>query len=223
MVEPFYTVCRALHVGGGWTAFAAGTVALIAEKGGRRHIVAGRCFGLSMAIGVTAGILLSIFRPDIQTTLLLQGIVTLVFLATGYLAPRIGEQARGGFGLDRVLTAIGFLASLGLIHQGWLNLTPEEPVQFGVVMGAFGLWVTGSHAWWRGPAQPSRWRIEHLTAFLAAYTVSWSFIISLYIRVLPDAARVLIPAVGGVAGIVWARRRFGEPTPGPGLARTRAA
>ncbi len=215
MVEPFYTVCRVLHVGGGWLAFASGAVALGAAKGSRAHILAGRCFALSMAIGVTAGILLSIFRTDPQSTLLFQGIVALVFLATGYLAPRIGRQSRGSYRWDRALTAVGFLASLSLLRQGLLHATLQAPVQFGVVMGGFGLWVTGRHAWWRGPAQPSRWRVEHLTSFLAAYTVSWSFIIGLYVEALPAAARVLIPAAGGVAGIWWARRRFGEPALGP--------
>lgn len=211
MVEPFYRVCRVLHVGGGWLAFAAGSLAVAAVKGGRRHILAGRCYAVSMTIGVTAGILLSVFRTDLQITLLFQGIVTLAFLGTGYLAPRIGRQSRGSYRWDRVLTTVGLLASLGLLRQGLLHLTPREPVQFGVVMGAFGLWVTGSHAWWRVPAQLSRWRVEHLTSFLAAYTVSWSFIIGLYIEVLPRPARVLIPAAGGVLGIWWARRRFRAP------------
>jgi hypothetical protein len=173
-----------------------------------------------MTIGVTAGILLSVFRTDLQITLLFQGIVTLAFLGTGYLAPRIGRQSGGSYRWDRVLTAVGLLASLGLLRQGLLHLTPHEPVQFGVAMGAFGLWVTGSHAWWRMPAQLSRWRVEHLTSFLAAYTVSWSFIIGLYIEVLPRPARVLIPAAGGVLGISWARWRFRAPplTHGPAAA-----
>jgi hypothetical protein len=46
---------------------------------------------------------------------------------------------------------------------------------------------------------------------LAAYTVVWSFIFELYIRVvLPRAAQVLIPSIAGSAAILWARRRFGK-------------
>ena len=65
MPEPFYTVCRVLHVGGGWLAFAAAPLALLAVKGGRLHILAGRCFVLSMATGVAAALssLGSIGRP----------------------------------------------------------------------------------------------------------------------------------------------------------------
>jgi hypothetical protein len=46
---------------------------------------------------------------------------------------------------------------------------------------------------------------------LAAYTVIWSFIFELYIRVvLPRAAQVLIPSIVGSAAILWARRRYGR-------------
>jgi hypothetical protein len=220
MVEPFYTMCRVLHVGGGWLAFAAGPLTLGAVKGSRRHILAGRCFVLSMGTGVTAGVLLSVFRPQPQVTLLLLGLLALFFIATGYLAPGIGRGSRGGYRWDRALTVVGLLASLGLVYRGLLNVTLLAPVHIGVVMGGFGLWVAAGHARWRGPAEPARWRVEHLTSLLAAYTVTWSFIFGLYIEVLPMEARVLIPAVGGITGIWWARRRFGERTsrrdPAPG-------
>lgn len=80
-------------------------------------------------------------------------------------------------------------------------------IEEGVIYGAIGLAVATAHAQWQGPADPSRWRVEHLTSLLAAYTVVWLFVFSLYITVLPPAARVLIPAVVGCAAILWARRR----------------
>jgi len=43
--DPFYLpILRALHVGGGWLAFACAPVALLTPKGGRRHM-ARRHFG----------------------------------------------------------------------------------------------------------------------------------------------------------------------------------
>ena len=210
MVEPFYTVFRVLHVGGGWLAFAAAPLALGAAKGSRRHILAGRCFVLGLGTGATAGVLLAAIRPDFVLDLFLLGLLTLFFIATGYLAPRVGRGSRRGYRWDRALTVVGLLASLGLIGYGLRHTTLAAPIQEGVVLGGFGLWVTVAHARWRGPADPSRWRIEHLTSFIAAYTITWAFIFSLYIQVLPMLARLLIPAVGGVAGMWWARRRFRE-------------
>ena len=215
MVDSFLAVLRVLHVAGGFVAFAAAPVALLSVKGGRRHILAGRFFALGMGMGTTAGILLSVIRPDLVLDLFLLGLVGLFFLATGYLAPRVGRGSRGCYRWDRVLTAAGLLASLALFSYGLLHTTLRAPIQEGVVIGGFGAWVAIAHSRWRGPADPSRWRVEHLTSFLAAYTVVWLFIFALYIRVLPRTAQLLIPVGLGVAAILWARRRFGEPRIAP--------
>jgi hypothetical protein len=76
--------------------------------------------------------------------------------------------------------------------------------------GGLGLGVAGAHARWRGPADPSRWRAEHLTSLIAAYAVTWNFIVgvALHISVIPQSAYAAFPVLGLVA-IVWARRRFG--------------
>ena len=220
MEEPFYTVLRVLHVGGGWLAFGAAPFALRAVKGGQHHKLAGRCFVACMGTGVIAGILLATVGPDFVRDLFLLGLMTLFFLGTGYLAPRIGRGSRPLYQWDRALTGVGFLASVASMGYGVQQTTLDVPIQEGVVLGGLGLWVAVAHARWRGPADPSRWRVEHLTSLLAAYTISWSFIFGLYIRVLPMAPRVLIPAAGGIVGIWWARRRFGAPTlrrdPAPG-------
>jgi hypothetical protein len=44
MPEPMYSVFRVLYPGGAFLAFAAAPVALLAIKGGRWHILAGRVF-----------------------------------------------------------------------------------------------------------------------------------------------------------------------------------
>jgi hypothetical protein len=212
VTEPFHTVLRVVHGGGGGLAFAVAPLALLTIKGSRRHILAGQCFIGVLGTGVTAGILLSVLRPQLQLTLLLLGLVTVFFIATGYLAPRIGRGSRGAYRWDQGLTAVGVLASVGLVYTGLLHTTVTAPVQEGVVFGGLGLWVATAHARWRGPADPARWRVEHLTSRLAAYTVVWAFIFGLYIRVLPEAARVLIPAGLGTVAMLWARRRFGGPS-----------
>ncbi len=210
MLEPFYTVFRVLHVGGGWLAFAAAPLALLAIKGSRQHILAGRCFALGLGVGATAGVLLSAIRPDPVFGLLFLGLATLYATGTGYLAPQIGRGSRPHYRWDRVLTAVGALACIGLIVNGLRHAPFGVTFQEGVVYGSLGLWLAGAHARWRGPDDPARWRVEHLTSLLAAYTVVWLFVLSLYITVLPETARVLIPAALGTAAIFWARRRFAE-------------
>ena len=55
-----HAVLRLLHIGGGLLAFAVAPLALLATKGSRRHILAGRCFTLGMAAAAVPGLLLAL-------------------------------------------------------------------------------------------------------------------------------------------------------------------
>jgi hypothetical protein len=204
MPEPVYTpVLQALHVGGGWLAFGLAPVALLVQKGSRRHVWAGRCFLLALTAGITAGLVLATI--DRAVGLFFFGLLTLFLLGTGYLAPRIGRGSRSCYRWDRALTAVGAVGSLGLIGDGLIgNTSPWEGLSF----GGLGLAIAVAHARWRGPRDPSRWQVEHLTSLLAAYTVGWSFILALYAG-LQNVTGLVVPVLG-LAAILWARRRFGR-------------
>lgn len=209
MTEPYYTVFRFLHPAGAFLAFAVAPVVLLTAKGGRRHIIAGRVFVVGMLVGMTAGVLLAGIRsPDPPAwSLFYLGLLGFFFTLTGYLAPRIARGSRGAYRWDRVLTIVGILASLALIARDLPHLTLRSPVRESLTFGLFGLWVVLGHARWKGAREPSRWRLEHLTSLLGAYTVIWWFIFGLYIHSLPEASRILIPTISGVVAILWARRR----------------
>jgi hypothetical protein len=213
MVEPLYTrILQGFHVGGGWLAFGAAPLALLAPKGSRRHILAGRCFLLALTAGITAGLILAMI--DHAVGLFFFGLLTLFLLGTGYLAPRIGRGSRSCYRWDRALTAVGAIGSLGLIRDGLIGSTsPWEALSF----GGLGLAIAVAHARWRGPRDPLRWQVEHLTCLLAAYTIGWSFILALYAG-LQKAMGLVLPVLG-LAAILWARRRFRSPA----LDRNRAA
>ena len=202
MAEPLYTtILQGVHVGGGWVAFGAAPLALLAFKGSRRHILAGRCFLLAMTPGITAGLALATI--DRAVGLFFFGLLALFLLGTGYLAPRIGRGSRACYRWDRALTALGTIGSLGLIGDGLIGMTAAWE---GLSFGGLGLAIAVAHARWRGPRDPSRWQVEHLTSLLAAYAIGWSFILALYAG-LQKVTGLVVPVVG-LAGIVWARRRF---------------
>jgi hypothetical protein len=219
MVEPLYVrILQGVHVGGGWLAFGAAPLALLAVKGSRRHVLAGRCFVLAMTPGIAAGLTLATL--DGAVGLFFFGLLALFLLGTGYLAPRIGRGSRFCYRWDRALTAVGMIGSLGLIRDAWLGNTARWE---GLSFGGLGLAIAIAHAWWRGPRDASRWRVEHLTSLLAAYTIGWSFILALYAG-LQSAMGLVVPVLGG-AVILWARRHFGSGYGSPRTAEglTRAA
>jgi hypothetical protein len=207
--EWLYLTLRFLHRGGWLVAFLAAPVALLSRKGGRRHILAGRISAFGMATGAVAGILLALIRTDGPVVeLALMGFLAACFITTGYLSPRIIRGSRTDYRWDRALTVVGLLASLGLLGYNLPRMTLQAPLQDGMVVGALGLWIAGAHWRWRGAADPARWRVEHLTSFLGAYLILWWFVFWLYLRTLPRLAQTMIPAILGIAGLLWARRRF---------------
>jgi hypothetical protein len=220
--EWLYVTLRFLHPGGWLVAFLAVPVALLSEKGARRHILAGRVAAVGMATGATAGILLALIRDDGPVVeLALMGFLAAFFITSGYLTPRIVHGSPTGYRWDRGLTVVGILASIGLIAFDLPRVKLEAPLQDGVVVGALGLWIAIGHWRWRGAKDPVRWRVEHLSSFLGAYLILWWFVFWLYLRMLPRPLQTLIPGTIGVAGLLWARRRFGAqalPEP-PGVAR----
>ena len=211
MTDLVHAVFRVLHMVGGFLAFAAAPLALLAVKGSRRHILAGRFFTIGMGMAAASAILLSVMRP--QLFLFLLGLLSVSFIGTGYLAPRIGRGSQSGYRWDRVLTTLGGMTSLGLLGDGLVHSTLMAPFPTGLIFGGLGLWIALAHWRWRGPADPFGWRIEHLTSLMAAYTVAWCIIFALYVRILPRPAQWLVPAVLGIPAIMWARGRFGPRPP----------
>jgi hypothetical protein len=196
-----------LHVAGGMFAFAVALVALLATKGDRMHVLAGRGFVLGIALAAIPGVSLTLTGKAIDRGLLMFGLLALFFASTGYLAPRIARGWRAGYVVDRWLTVAGALVSLALLVDGLRGsaLAMKSDVTF----GALGLWVAWRHWTWRLPAHASRWRVEHFTSMLAACTVAWSFVLAQFVPAFPFAAHFLLP-VAGVGAITLAQRRFGK-------------
>lgn len=115
---------------------------------------------------------------------------------------------------------VGTIGSLGLVRDAWVGDTAWWE---GFSFGGLGLAIAVAHAWWRGPGDPSRWRVEHLTSLIGAYTIGWSFILALYAG-LQTATGLVVPVLG-LSGILWARRHSGSgyPAPHPGESLTGAA
>jgi uncharacterized membrane protein len=98
-----------LHVGAGALALAAGTLAILAAKGGRLHRRAGAVFFASMAVMATFAIYLAVVRPG-QLVNVFIGVFTLYLVSTAWLTVRrrpgaIGLSEKIALGVALVLCA----------------------------------------------------------------------------------------------------------------------
>lgn len=87
-------IAFAVHIGGGFSALAAGTVAIIARKGGRIHRAAGTIFVASMLTMAVFACYLAVVIPD-QLVNVFISIFTSYLILTAWVTVRRDEGAVG--------------------------------------------------------------------------------------------------------------------------------
>lgn len=207
------TVLRGIHIAAGGTALLLGPVAMVATKGGRTHVLAGRGYLWLMAIVAGTGLALAVavgskflgglavlsfhlaftgsrgFRRAFAKRRLPEGLSTLLLLAAGaaIAATAIGRRA-GGWTVNP-LGAIFGAGTLGLATLDAIRWLRPRPAADGGV---------GTHL--------VRMLVSYVAATTAFAVTALSF--------LPWWAGWLGPGVAGGIGItIWAFRVAAHPPP----------
>ena len=113
-----------VHIAGGIIALLAGTVAVVARKGGALHARAGTWFfGSMLVLGVTASILEPFRTPPGSP---IGGIMVCYFVATSWVAARRRDGTTGRFEIVACAAALGMA---GLMFWSGVNgaTTPSGP------------------------------------------------------------------------------------------------
>jgi uncharacterized membrane protein len=206
------TVLRWIHIIAGGLALILGPVAMLAAKGGRTHILAGRAYLWLMGIVGLSGLVLAI---AIESRFL-GGLAVLAFhLAfTGARGFRRASAARGiPEGISTLLLLAGALAigatAIGRREGSWV----VNPLGAVFAAGALSLAILDSIRWLRPCAAADRGITTHLVRMLASYiAVVTAFSVTALSGVLPWWAGWFGPGVvGGVGITLWARRVVSQP------------
>lgn len=108
---PLFLAFLAVHVTAGLTAVISGAVAAFSRKGGKRHIVAGRCFYGAITVVFATATALSIMRWRHDYYLFIIGAVAFAGATAGFLHRRLhrpgdtGHIVGMGIGYTAMLTA----------------------------------------------------------------------------------------------------------------------
>lgn len=122
------------HVASGMVAILAGTIAIIARKGGSLHAAAGNWFfGSMLVLGVTASILEPFRSPPGSP---IGGIMVCYFVATSWVAARRRDGTTGKFEIIACAAALGLAA---LMAWGGFTGVATTPAGRGPVFALAGL------------------------------------------------------------------------------------
>ncbi|HEY3950813.1 hypothetical protein [Phenylobacterium sp.] len=112
----------ALHISGGAAGLAAGTLALAARKGGRRHRLAGDVFLFAMLTMAGVGAVVAPMIGDVGSSF--GGAITFYLVLTGWMAGRRTQVKGGGFevagvaGLAVAMAVVSYLGRKALMSPG---------------------------------------------------------------------------------------------------------
>lgn len=166
-----------LHITGAATGLAAGSVALIARKGGRTHRVAGTVFFVAMLAMGAAAAATAPFLPDRVSTLMGLFVVYLTATAWVVVQRRPGEVGR----FETAIVALPLLISAGAFAFAWAGRTmPKglidgEPSQIGWIFGTVALLAALSDIGMirRGGLIGPQRTARHLWRMTLALAIAW--------------------------------------------------
>jgi len=200
-------VTLAVHIAAGFLALLAGAVALGSEKGGSRHVTAGKVYVWSMAVVVVTVVPLFLLEPGsfFRRFLLLVAVFSGYFVFSGY---RVLDRKGATEDADRIDVAAAVTVSLACLGLGaWGALTVVGGDTFGVVMAVFGalglsFGVADLRAFWSGTGGGS-WISSHVARMIGGYIATVTAVSAVNLAgVAPAVLGWLWPTAVGVP-LIW--------------------
>jgi uncharacterized membrane protein len=203
-METVETVALWTHVAAGVLALAAGGVALATEKGGGRHVRAGRTYVVAMAVVVATVVPLFAVDPTtFRTFLLLVAVFSGYFVLSGYRALARKRPSDDPAAVDWAGAVAVLAACLAL--GGWGVALLAGGDSFGVVMAVFGaiggLVGAADLRAFRAGAD-GQWLVSHLSRMVAGYIATVTAVAVVNAGPVPAVVAWLAPTVVGVP-LVW--------------------
>ncbi len=192
------------HIAAGVVALAAGGVALVTEKGGRRHRRAGRVYVAAMAIVVVTVLPLFVLDPTFfRTFLLLVAVFSGYFAFSGYRVLARKRPSDDPAVVDWAAAVAVVVACVALGAWGVTVVAGGD--SFGVVMVVFGgigglLGGSDLRAYWRNA--DGAWLVDHLSWMVGAYIATVTAVSVVNLSMAPDVVGWLWPTGVGVP-LIW--------------------
>ena len=197
-----YTVLLAIHIAAGSLALLTAAVALLTQKGGKRHVLAGRVYAISMTLVFLTAVPLALMGADIF--LLLIAVFSFYLVFAGW---RFARNYRGkANAVD--WAAVAAIALAGLAMWGYaIALARGGDSQwvtmalFGAIALALGLADARYH---RADAAPRARRIaRHLTNMMAGTIATITAVLVVNVATNPAWIAWIAPTIAITPLIVW--------------------
>lgn len=204
------------HIAAGSIALVAGLGALVAKKGGRRHVRSGRVYVGSMTIVVVTVFGLTLLDATVpRRVLALVAVFSGYFVFAGYRVATRKGQSNDPRMID--WWAVGLLVIVGVGLLGWGSSQVVTGNRFGVVMAVFGgiAILTGYKdvRRFRDRDRNPGWMADHLGNMIGAYVATVTAVSAVNLTMLSPLVRWLWPTLLGVPLIWYWQATYGNTGP----------
>ena len=211
-MQTLFNIFLAFHIAGGSVALVAGLVAMLADKGGTLHRVAGKLFFWGMAAACSSSFYLAVAHPNLF--LFTVGVFSFQLVAIGYRSLRLKKLHTGRVKPALVDWAIGLVAgAFNLVLLCWGVYEVANGRMFGIVglvFGSGGLW--NSFRWLRQffalPGDKRQWLYTHFQAMGGGYIATATAFLVVNNTFFPPLTVWLGPGVIGAAVISFTTARY---------------
>jgi hypothetical protein len=209
-------ILMGIHITGGLLALPAGTLAVVARKGGRLHARAGTIFfGAMLVLGITAALLEPFRTPTPGSPI--GGVMVCYFVATSWMAARRRDGRTGRFEKLACAAAFATAALMAWAAVTGASTTPVGPRPIYIMAGICLLaGLLDLNAILRAPLRPAQRLARHLWRMCVAFFIATGSFFLGQQDVLPQPLRgspillVLAFAPFGVMAFWLVRVRVGK-------------
>ena len=205
---PFHDLFLWSHILFGSLALAAGTLAMIVEKGRSLHRKAGRIFAAAMTAVLTTAVALSLLDPN--PFLFAVALFSGYLLFTGWRAA--GQRSAGTARLDSFAATAMLLLGAGMAAVGLVASVTgdaDDRTRILAVFGAIGLGFASVDLWTsaRGGVEGARRIARHIGRMGGAYIATITAVAAVNLEMLPELLRWLGPTAAISPLLAWFSER----------------
>ncbi|RMB59487.1 DUF2306 domain-containing protein [Dokdonia sinensis] len=209
-IDQFFTIFISIHALFGSISLLAGTISVIARKGGRWHKKSGIIFYYGMLVASLSGVVASFIPGHVNPFLFVVGLFSFYLVLSGYRALRFKRiKSQEQLLWDKILSWGMFIVGLGMIFFGVSSIV--RGANMGTILIVFGLIAIFNASIdlraFRDLKMLRKKSIRlHIGKISGAYIASFTafFVTN---NVLPALLSWLLPTVFGVIFITyWLRR-----------------
>ncbi len=213
-MENWQKVILYIHIAAGFLALTVGLAPMIAKKGGRLHVTAGRIYVGAMYAVAASAVLIFILKPYSPSLLYLTfiGVFSFYLTYTGVQAVKQKANYRATR-MDWLISSIAFAAGLAMLGLSIWNLLHKDTLFFGILYLVFGIFITRiafeDLQKFRGKAATEKmaWLFLHISRIVGAYIATFTAFCVVNASkvdfIHPLAAWLAPGIIGGIAISRW--------------------